>query len=137
MSKIKIGGGESPAKVAKTLEEVNAANQEAKRLIRAKGLITGDEAYAVKKVGDALPRYIDSRTGTDYVPAPTKPKAISLPPSIGLADIKEQNGVYWYDDPATGDPIDVDPLVLNLKRFKKDKDLINADLLKRSMAKTK
>jgi hypothetical protein len=122
-------GGEDPIPKKSTQAEVDAANKEAKRFAMARGLVSGSDTFVAKKAGDPLPKYIDSRTGKPHVPEITKPRAITVPDSVLLSDIKSDNGFYWYNDPQTGDLVEVDPLVLNLPRFRKPKDQINADIL--------
>src|SRR5882672_8360499 len=97
--KIKVNPGDkNPAKKAATQADVNAANAMAKRLAMKKGLLSGEETYAVKKVGDELPRFIDAATGKDTDPTglpPTK-RASKIPSYVKPEDIKSEQGVSWY-----------------------------------------
>lgn len=116
-----VGIGEEPPKGKKlTQQQMDAANMEAKRFGMARGLLPGVNMYAVSSPYDALPKYVDP-AGKDYVPMPTKPLPTSVPDYITLNDIKSQEGKYWYNDPYTGDIVDIDPIVLTQKRFKPNK----------------
>jgi hypothetical protein len=134
-------GGDDPSKpattkvpVAKTQAEVDAVNKEAKRFALARPtLISGEDTYAVRKVGDPLPQYIDSRTGKPYIPFPAKPRAMTVPNSVMREDIKtDGHGNHWYEDPQTGDVVDIDPSVFNLPRFRKTKEENEANLKARA-----
>lgn len=130
-------GGEDPVgttpKVAKTQAEIEVANREAKRFAKTRGLVSGENTYVAKKVGDKLPQYIDSKTGKPFVPLPSKSLAMSVPSGITASDIKtDGQGSFWYDDQTTGDIVDIDPSVLNSPRFKKSDKIINDDMALRA-----
>lgn len=103
---------------------LQAANLEAKRFAKSRGLLIGDDAHV-----DKIPPYIDSSTGKPYKPMPTRPLSYTVPNDIQLSDIKSEQGKYWYTDTHTGDVVDVDPSVLNLKRFKGQKVLQNGGVM--------
>lgn len=105
-SQMQAGGNSYAAKL-------EAANKEAKRFSISRNLLPGDNMHV-----DGIPQYIDSKTGLPYKPTPTRPLAYTVPSEIQLGDIFNEQGSYWYNDPKTGDPVDVDPTVLNLPRFR-------------------
>jgi hypothetical protein len=123
------GFGEDPTKPSRTA--IDAANVEAKRFASARGLIYASEAH----VGDQLPPYIDGNTGKPYVPAPAKPKAMSVPSYVNPSDITTENGQAWYTDPRSGDLVDLDMSVLNHPRFRPSTTQVTTDLMARSVKK--
>ena len=129
--KAREGGDPRKPKKATTQAEIDAANTEAKRFALARGLVSGEDTYVARVPGDRLPEYIDAETGKPYVPIKTKPKAMSLPPDIKLEDIKSDGSFFWYDDPRTGDMVDIDPLAFNVLKYRKTKEQIAADTLYR------
>lgn len=129
--KAKEGGDPRKPKRATTQAEIDAANAEAKRFALARGLVSGEDTYVARVPGDPLPEYIDAATGRPFVPPPAKPKAISLPPDIKLEDIKSDGSFFWYDDPVTGDMVDIDPMAFNVLKYRKSKQQVASDTLYR------
>lgn len=126
-----IGGGETPGtKVAKTQAEVNAANMLAKRLMIKNNQTGITNPIAVSKVGDRLPQFVDP-AGRPYVGTPNKQLPTTVPDYVTLSDIKSDQGGYYYVDPKTGDNVDVDPVVVSLPRFRKQKEQLEADAANR------
>lgn len=99
------------------------ANIEAKRFATSRGLVSGQNTYV-----DQIPQYIDQATGKPYVPGPTKPRAFTVPNDIRPEDIHSSQGMHWYLHPQTGEPIDIDPSVLNQPRFRKSTQVMDDDL---------
>lgn len=131
-----LGGGdpEDPKKkkVFKTQAEIDAANAEAQRMAKAQNYQDWKSAYVARKIGDPVPKYIDAATGKEFVPSPSRPKRMSVPNDIKLSDIKSEGGAYWYEDPHTGDVIEVDPSVVSHPRFKTDKKKAEQDVADRT-----
>ncbi len=120
-----IFGGEDPnpkkGKVFKTQAEIDAANTEAQRIAKLGSHADWRNVRVASKIGDPVPRYIDAATGKDSVVSPASKKRYTVPNEIGLSDIKSEGEVYWYNDPKTGDVVEVDKSVVNLPRFRTDK----------------
>jgi len=98
----------------KTQAEVEAANAEARRIAKKQGLLTGDDTIAARRVGDPRVQYVNP-DGTPYVPLPTKTLTTKVPKGV---ELESDQGLFWYTDPTTGDPVDVDPSVLRTPRFR-------------------
>lgn len=49
---------------------------------------------------------------------------MSIPSNIGWNDIQSSQGLFWYNDPQTGDPIDIDASVLNMPRLLRERDTL-------------
>lgn len=100
-------------------QQIDQANALAARFATEQGSIAGRNAYVARNVGDVMPQFLDSRTNKPYVGMPTKPLAKTLPRGVTSADILSENGAYWYNDPTTGDIVDIDPGIiptLNLQK---------------------
>lgn len=126
-------GSEDPkkGKVFKTQAEIELANKQAREFAKSHGYEDWQNTYVGRKIGDPVPKYIDEATGKEFIPMPSKQKLMKLPNDIKLSDIKSEAGLYWYEDPQTGDVIDVDPSVVNDPRFRKDKKIVEQDLATR------
>lgn len=96
--------------VYRTQGAVDAANAEAKRLAKGQGLVNPEDAYVARQPGDPIARYYTPE-GKDItgVPMQTRKLATSLPKGVTYKDIQMSQGQYWYNDPHTGDLVDVDP----------------------------
>lgn len=97
--------------VYKTQGEVDAANSTARRIATGTGHMAGQSVRVASKPGDAIVRYYDP-AGKDITGIPdgsTRPLARTLPSGMSINDVQSAQGVYWYNDPQTGDPVDVDP----------------------------
>ena len=94
-----------------TPEERAAANATAQRLANKYSLMDPDNVT----IGQYLPEYVDP-SGRPYRGMPTRQLPTTLPQGITVNDIQSDQGLYWYNDPQTGDPVDVDPSVVH--RFK-------------------
>lgn len=105
--------------VFRTQAEVDAANALAQRFAVEQGSIAGRNAYVARNIGDPVPQFIDSRTNKPYIPSPTRPLSKTVPSFITNEDIQSADGLYWYNDPYTGDVVDIDPnVVFASPRFK-------------------
>lgn len=120
--KIKVkkttGEGDNPKEktpVITSKEQLDKENETARRLAIREGHFDAKNVYAARKVGDPAPQYIDSRTGKPAVATPTKPKRLTLPNNVSTSDVKQHEDSYWYEDPQTGDVVDVDRTVVNKK----------------------
>jgi hypothetical protein len=114
------GENDTPAPVYKTQAEVDAANALA-RSISARhhhDAINPGDVYVARKVGDPMVPYLNA-DGTPYRPKPSKPLSNIIPDGLTLDDIQSAEGYYWYNDPHTGDVVNVDPSVINQPRFRK------------------
>lgn len=99
--------------VVGTPEQREMANATAQRLAKKYNLMDPDNMT----IGQYLPGYVDpSGRPVTASPIPTRQLPTTLPQGIGISDIQSDQGVYWYNDPSTGDPVDVDPSVVH--RFK-------------------
>ncbi len=128
-------GGKVKNKLFSSQTEINMANNAVKEFAKRRGMAFAEDMYVGRKIGDPVPRYIDSATGMDYAPNPTAKKAYNVPPEIQLSDIKTDGNAYWYADPQTGDLVNVDYSVLNLPRFRNQNQEIARELaLRRSTA---
>lgn len=108
-----LGGDMDPGrKVARTQAEVDAANAMAKRLSLKNRLVPGEDAYAVKKIGDTLPKFVGQGITMKKV-LPT-----TIPAHIQASDIQNSGDAFWYTDPRTGYQVDVDPSVVNTPRLR-------------------
>lgn len=116
MAKIKVKkvttsiGDEKPKiEVFKTQQEIDNANQLARRLSKEKGLVLADEMYVAKKIGDPKPEFV-SPSGQPIASPPQNIKQLPkvLPPGMTIKDVKSEQGIFWYDDPHTGDPVEID-----------------------------
>ncbi len=133
-----LGGGDDPRdpkkkKVFTSQQEIDLANAEARRIAKSGSHGNWSNVRVADKIGDPIPRYVDSVTGKDSTPMSSKPKKFTVPNGIKLSDIKSEGGIYWYDDPQTGDIVEIDGSVLNLPRFRTDKKQAEKDLLARSI----
>lgn len=110
-------------------EEINQANAEARRIALTNNLVSGNDTYVARNIGDPKPKYIDSRTGKPFVSQPAKPLANTIPSTITFNDIKSFENEYWYDDPQTGDMVFVNPgAVFNKSQFKRQDSKVATDL---------
>lgn len=115
-----IGGeDDKKKKVYKTQAEINEANEVARRLGRKANLLSANELRVADKVGDPVIEMVDLEGRPVTGLTKTNKLATTLPPGMTINDIKSEQGVYWYDDPATGDPIDVDPQAIFAKYGRK------------------
>lgn len=113
--------------VFKTQEELDTANALAQGISTRRGLLPG---HVGTKVGDAKPVWdIDPSLLNTKV----KPKPFNLPNYVQRGDIQTSNGAAWYNDPQTGDVVDVDISVLNQPRFKKPQAEVKTDLMARGL----
>jgi len=110
-----------------TPQQREAANLEAQRLAAKYKLMDPSNM----QIGQYLPQYVDE-AGNPYRGAPTRQLPTTVPDSINLEDIKSEQGMYWYEDPHTGDPVDIDPTALRAPRFQKPKQQVAMDLMKRA-----
>lgn len=122
--------------VFQTQEQIDKANIQAKRFALARGLQSGEATYVAKNIGDPIPQ-ITNPDGSPFTPFAAKPKAYNVPLNVNFEDIKSYNNAYWYNDPTTGDIVDIDNSVLGLPRFKVAKEKQEADRQKRMMATMK
>lgn len=107
------GGGENPPTrpVFKTQEEVNAANAAAKAYALRTGMVSGENTYVARKPGD--PKPFVTYEGTPPPAGATERKlATTLPSGLGLNDIKGHENSFWYEDPQTGNVVDINPGVV-------------------------
>lgn len=122
-------GGDDPKKASPVFtsqEELDAANALAQGISKRRGLLP---AHAGTKVGDVKPIWeIDPSLNN------VKPKALpfSVPNYVNRSDIQTSNGTAWYNDPQTGDVVDIDMSVLNQPRFKLTAQQQQADLAARA-----
>lgn len=113
MRKVFGGGGEDPKKsnVFKTQAEVNAANLAAKRFAVSRGLVSGENTFVARKSGDSKPfvRY-------EGLPLPEgttmQSLATTVPSGVGIKDIKGHGDSFWYEDPQTGNIVNINPGVV-------------------------
>lgn len=98
-------GGPAP------LPTLQQANMEAKRFATARGLVSGENTYV-----DHVPQYLTPQ-GTPFN-SQAGVTSTFVPPSITRDQIQANNeGIYSYPDPNTGDLIPVNSSVLSLPRF--------------------
>ena len=119
-------------KVATTQAQVDIANAEARRFAIARNLVSGENTFVARKPGDPLPLYINASTGKPDVPVATRPRITSLPSGVELSDVKSDGDFYWFDDPHTGDVVEVDPIAFSALKYRKSREQIGADLLYRN-----
>jgi hypothetical protein len=129
-SAYQLGGN---TKTFQSQQELDTANAQAKQFADRRSLL-GD-TYVGRKVGDPIPRYIDPTTGKDFVDGNTKRYSKAIPADVTPENLKSDGNSFWYEDPHTGDVVDVDPgLVLGNPRFKPTVQQQSADFLKRDQA---
>lgn len=93
--------------------QIDAANAFAKEFAKRKGTMNPQEAYVARKIGDPVAQFL-GEDGKPFVMRgiPTK-RVHSLPRGVNLEDIHSEQGLYWYNDPTSGDLVDVDPSVVS------------------------
>jgi hypothetical protein len=96
-----------------SMAEITATNSFFRKMAKERHLVSGDDTYVAKKVGDPKPfiKYIDENGKTSPKPFKDiqKPLATTVPSGITIDDIKSSGNLYWYEDPHTGDVVDIDP----------------------------
>lgn len=126
---------QSGGTIFKSQEEINQANQFASNFAAQRG--TGRESYVARNIGDPVPQFIDSATGKPFVSAPSRPLARTLPSGITENQIQSQGGSYWYEDPQTGNVVDIDPsIIFNMPKFRKPVEQAKSDLIMRQNSVT-
>ncbi len=105
--------------VYKTQAEVDAANDVAKRISKKHNTMGHEDVYVAKRPGDPVVPFLDE-TGRPFVPTklPAKRLLTTLPPGIGINDIKSQGNTFWFEN-NNGDIVDVDPSVVTDPKFRK------------------
>jgi hypothetical protein len=93
--------------------EIDAANAAAKNMAVRKGLISGEDTYVARNIGDPKPFVVADGRAAGAI----KPKLFNIPNYITRDDIQTHEGSAWYTDPRTGDIQDIDMSVLNQPRF--------------------
>lgn len=108
-----------------TQAEIDAANAMAKGIATRRGLISGEDSYVARNIGDPKPQWqIDpSLAGAP----PLKKLPFTVPSNVTRADIQTHNGQAWYTDPSTGDVVDIDFSVLNQPRFRVAEQQVQQD----------
>lgn len=112
-----------------TPEERAAANQTAQRLAAKYNLMDAPNM----QIGEYLPQYVDP-SGRPYQGTPQKALPTRVPAGIGLDQIQSEQGLYWYIDPQTGDPVDIDPTAVRDLQFRASQPKQQTDLAERSVA---
>lgn len=132
------GGGRTAKKrIYNTQAEVDTANRTAQRIAKKNYHVNASNVTVGRGVGDPVVPFVNEN-GMDITGAMdlfgTKPLATKIPQG---AQIQSQQGQYWYEDQHTGDVIDLDPSVVNLKQFQKPAEEVMADKVQRSLATRK
>lgn len=118
-----LGGiGDPEPKTYKTQAEIDKANATARRLAIKNRLVTGESTYAARKIGDPVVDFVNP-DGSLYTGAAAPQGALTVPAGIGWKDIQSGQGLYWYNDPQTGDVVDLDPSFMRIPRIKREIDL--------------
>jgi hypothetical protein len=98
--------------VFQTQAQINAANAYAKNFAIKRGLISGEDTFVGKNIGDPIPQFKDINSMS-----PAQAKRFVVPNNITKDDIQTSDGLAWYTDPSSGSLVDIDMSVLNQPRF--------------------
>jgi hypothetical protein len=121
------GGRGKKKKTFSSQAELDAANAEAYRFSTARNMLP---AYAGKNIGDPIPQYLDE-SGQVYAPQ-TRNLPKTLPAGITIDQVKTDGALAWYEDPKTGDVVDVDPTLIYQLQHRKPKNVVDQDMASRT-----
>jgi hypothetical protein len=118
--------------VFQTQQQLDAANEQARRLVARKNGDRPDLAYVAKNIGDQVPQYKDP-TGRPYNPLPPSNMSTYIPPYVKDLQWNPELNLPYYIDEKTGDIQYTAQENFNLPRFRKAPQQQQNDLAMRRM----
>lgn len=111
-----------------TQQQIIDANMFAKNFASTHGLMMAEDMH----VGNMIPRFIDQKTGKDYVPSQSVPQSkikSFVPPEINSLEWDDSAKLPYYDDPQSGEKAYVPQNYFFLPRFNPNRGKPAQDLI--------